>query len=138
MLLLSLLAFNEDNVLTSDTSEPNEWDQGHPASRSTYTTMLLLLSLLAFNDDNVLASDVPEPNGWGQDRHVSRSTYNTMLLLQQTYGPSGCYQVQTSRSTSRESGWSPQSTMFLLQTSGGRTFCCRSLRWRQFALMLQR
>ena len=36
-------------------------------------------------------------------------------------------------------------TMFLLQTSGGipwlewrRTFCCRSLRWRQFALMLQR
>ena len=66
------------------------------------------------------------------------STYNTMLLLQQTYGPSGCYQVQTSRSTSRESGWSPQSTMFLLQTSGGRTFCCRSLRWRQFALMLQR
>ena len=50
MLLLSLLAFNEDNVLTSDTSEPNEWDQGHPASRSTYTTMLLLLSLLAFND----------------------------------------------------------------------------------------
>ena len=105
---------------------------------SSYTTMLLLLSLLAFNDDNVLASDVPEPNGWGQDRHVSRSTYNTMLLLQQTYGPSGCYQVQTSRSTSRESGWSPQSTMFLLQTSGGRTFCCRSLRWRQFALMLQR
>ena len=102
MLLLSLLAFNEDNVLTSDISEPNEWDQGHPASRSTYTTMLLLLSLLAFNDDNVLASDVPEPNGWGQDRHVSRSTYNTMLLLQQTYGPSGCYQVQTSRSTSRE------------------------------------
>ena len=50
MLLLSLLAFNEDNVLTSDIPEPNEWDQGHPTLRcSCYwaywrsmTTMFLL------------------------------------------------------------------------------------------------
>ena len=80
MLLLSLLAFNEDNVLTSDISEPNEWDQGHPASRSTYTTMLLLLSLLAFNDDNVLTSDVSEPDGCDRDRPASRSMYTPMLL----------------------------------------------------------
>ena len=63
LLLLSLLAFNVDNVLTSDVSEPNGCDQDRPASRSMYTTMLLRLSLLAFNDDNVLTSDVSEPNG---------------------------------------------------------------------------
>ena len=50
-------AFNDDNVLTSDVSEPNWCDQDRPASRSTYTTILLLLNLLAFNDDNVLTMD---------------------------------------------------------------------------------
>ena len=85
--------------LLQTVSESNGWDQDRPASRSTYTTMLLLLSLLAFNDDNFLTSDVSEPIGWDQDRPASRSTYTMMLLLQQAYGPSGCYQVQTSRST---------------------------------------
>ena len=39
ILLLSLLAFNVDNVLTSDVSEPNGCDQDRPASRSMYTTI---------------------------------------------------------------------------------------------------
>ena len=132
--------------LLQTVSEPNGWYQDRPASRSTYTTMILLLSLLAFNDDNVLTSDSlrvqwMRPGSSSVEINLHYDALTSADVWAQWMLPGSNVEINPI-----ESGWSPESTtMFLLQTSGGipwlewrRTFCCRSLRWRQFAFMLQR
>ena len=107
--------------LLQTVSEPNGWYQDRPASRSTYTTMILLLSLLAFNDDNVLTSDSlrvqwMRPGSSSVEINLHYDALTSAGVWAQWMLPGSNVEINPI-----ESGWSPESTtMFLLQTSGCR------------------